>query len=81
MATLVRWLLRTFFKAVKLDKHVGDQAEVEGEEAPSVGNALAEAAYWLVWLLFLAPILGALGMQSLMEPVQGVVDIRLEKEF
>jgi small-conductance mechanosensitive channel len=74
VATLVRWLLRTFFKAVNLDKHIGDQAEVEGEEAPSVGNALAEAAYWLIWLLFLAPILGALGMQSLMQPVQGVVD-------
>jgi hypothetical protein len=74
VATLVRWLLRAFFSAVKLDKHIGTQAEIEGEEPPSVGNALAEAVYWLVWLLFLPPILGALGMQSLMEPVQGVVD-------
>jgi small-conductance mechanosensitive channel len=74
VATLVRWLLRTVFKAIKLDKHVGDQAEMEGEEPPSVGHALAEAAYWFVWVLFLAPILGALGMQSLMQPVQGVID-------
>ncbi len=74
VATLVRWLLRTFFKAVKLDKHIGSHAEIEGEEPPSVGNALAEAVYWLIWVLFLAPILGALGMQSLMEPVQGVAD-------
>ena len=74
VATLVRWLLRTFFKAIKLDKHVGNQAEMEGEEPPSVGQALAEAVYWFIWVLFLPPILGALGMQSLMEPVQGVVD-------
>lgn len=74
VATLVRWLLRTFFDAVKLDKHIGNQAEIEGEEPPSVGHALAEAVYWLIWLLFLPPILGALGMQSLMEPVQGVTD-------
>lgn len=74
VATLVRWLLRTFFKAVKLDRHLTSQAEVEAEKPPSVGDAVAEAAYWFIWLLFVPPILQALGMTSLMEPVQGVVD-------
>jgi len=74
VATLVRWLLRTFFKAVKLNEHIASQGETEEDEATSVGHALAEAVYWLIWLLFLPPILGAVGMQSLMEPVQGVVD-------
>lgn len=73
-ATLARWLLRTFFKAIKLDERLGSTADLEAEKRPSMANALAEVVYWLIWLLFLPPILGALGMQSLMEPVQGVVD-------
>jgi len=74
VATLVRWLLRTLFDGIKLDERITRSADLEDKERPSVGHALAEAAYWFIFLLFLPVFLGALGLQGLMGPVQGVVD-------
>jgi hypothetical protein len=74
VATLVRWLLRALFDRFDLDKRISSSAELEDREGLSVGHAIAEAAYWLIFLLFLPPFLGALGLQSLMEPVQGMID-------
>jgi hypothetical protein len=54
---------------------VETSAELDEEkERPSIGHSIAEAAYWLIFLLFLPAFLGALGLQSLMEPVQGMID-------
>jgi hypothetical protein len=76
LATLVRWLLRTLFDRLKLDQHIASSADLEeeGKERPSIGHAIGEAAYWLIFLLFLPPFLDALGLQSLMVPVQGMID-------
>jgi hypothetical protein len=35
---------------------------------------LSNVIYWLVFLLFLPAVLGALGLEGLLEPVQGMVD-------
>jgi small-conductance mechanosensitive channel len=75
VATLVRWLLRALFERINLDKRVASSADLgEDEKRPSIGHSIAEAAYWLIFLLFLPAFLGALGLQSLMEPVQGMID-------
>jgi hypothetical protein len=73
IATLVRWLLRTLFARLRLDERLARGANME-EGAPSIGNALAEAAYWLVFLLFLPAILGALGMSGLALPALNLVN-------
>jgi hypothetical protein len=74
VATLVRWLLRTFFERIKLDKRIAGSADLEDKERPSLGNAIAEAVYWFIFLLFLPAILGALGMQGLTAPVVSMVN-------
>lgn len=47
-------------------------------ETPQAGarisRGLAQAVYWLVWLLFLPAILGALALRGILGPVQGMVD-------
>ena len=39
-----------------------------------VGRTLADASFWLVLLLFVPAILGTLGLEGLLAPVQGMID-------
>jgi len=79
---LVAWIVASALKSVvvrllqaaKFDERLSSGADIEvpGELAMSV--TLGNVIYWLVLLLFLPAVLGALGLQGLMEPVQGMVD-------
>jgi hypothetical protein len=66
VATILRGLVRRVLQMANVDKRLGD--ELDPEKA-SVSKALAEAVYWLVWLVFLVPILEALGLQNLVTPL------------
>lgn len=74
IATILRVILRGAFKALKLDERIAKQTEVDAAEAPSVGNGVAEAVYWLVFVLFVPAILEALGIEGLLAPVQSMLD-------
>lgn len=39
-----------------------------------VGRTLADASFWLVLLLFVPAVLGTLGLEGLLAPVQGMID-------
>lgn len=74
---LVAWILATILRSV-VGKALGatsldDRLSSEAGMRP-VSENLANVLYWLVILLFLPAILGALGMQGLLEPVEGMVD-------
>lgn len=73
LATLLRMIVRGALTTARLDERIGGQAG-EGEAAVPISQTLGDAAYWLVFLLFLPGILGALGLQGLLQPVQGMVD-------
>jgi hypothetical protein len=73
IATIARMLIRRVLRMSKFDERVSDQAEVEAGKV-SVSDSLANGIFWLVFLLFLPAVLNTLGMQGLVEPVQGVVD-------
>jgi hypothetical protein len=73
IATIVRMLITRVLRMSKFDERVSDQAAVEGEKV-SISDSLANGIFWLVFLLFLPAVLNTLGMQGLVEPVQGVVD-------
>lgn len=67
VATVLKRVIAGVLKATKLDEKLGGAT---GEAKPMLlSNTFAEAVYWLVFLLFLPPILQALNMQSLLEPV------------
>jgi hypothetical protein len=73
---LVAWVLATVLKKViggalrasQIDEKLGG-AKAEGAKPLALSDTFAEAVYWLVFLLFLPPILGALDLQALLQPV------------
>jgi hypothetical protein len=66
VATILRGLVRRILQMANVDKRLGE--DIDPEKA-SVSKALSEAVYWLVWLVFLVPILEALGLQNLVIPL------------
>ena len=49
-------------------------AAVQSRTGKPLSETLSEVVYWLVWLLFLPAILGALGLEGILAPVQGMLD-------
>jgi hypothetical protein len=68
-----RWLVLKGLTALKLDERVGGEAAVEADRVP-ISKSLSEAAYWLVWLLFLPAILTALNLSGLLAPVVSMLE-------
>jgi hypothetical protein len=73
-ASVLRFLIVRGLKAARLDAWLSRQAEVDTTEASSVSETLGNVVYWLVFLVFLPAVIGVLGLQGLLEPVQGVVE-------
>lgn len=75
VAGLVRMLVSRGLKAAKLDERVAEEREEGAEQKPApLTGTLGEAAYWLVFLLFLPAILGTLSLGGLLQPVQSMLD-------
>ena len=73
VATALRKLLSGALHAMQIDKRLGH--EEEGATQPmSLADSLGEAVYWLVFLLFLPAILGALTLEGMLQPVQSLVN-------
>ena len=64
VARVLRALVRRFGAARKLDKRF---------KSPGITGHLSDTAYWLVCLLALPALLGALQMEGLLTPVQAMV--------
>ncbi len=73
LATGVRALLSRVLISADFDGRLGRGAGVDADEKNPIAHSLAETAYWLILLLFLPAILGALGMQGLLAPVEGMI--------
>ncbi len=74
LAAAVRKLLLVSLQAIDLDRRLGGEAGMETDEELAVSGTFAEAVYWLILLLILPAVLGALGVEGLLGPVQGLVD-------
>ena len=79
---LVAWLIASTLKFVisrvlsvtRLEDRLASKAGLkEGLQVP-LTETLPNVVYWLIFLLFLPAVLGALGMEGLLAPVQGMVD-------
>ncbi|MBI2845681.1 MAG: mechanosensitive ion channel [Chloroflexi bacterium] len=74
VASALRLILTRVLTAAKIDERLSSQAGLkEGERFP-LAQTLGDVVYWLVFLLFLPAVLGALAIEGLFEPVRGVVD-------
>lgn len=65
VASILRWLLRKLLNAF----HVDQRLRAEGAT-----NGIAQAVYWLTFLVFLPAILGALGLQALLDPLVAMIN-------
>ena len=78
LASILRFFVTRVLKAAKLDERLGTLAGVVEEERVPLSKTLGDAVYWLVFLLFLPALLGALAVEGLLEPVQGMITNILE---
>ncbi len=74
IASALRFGIVRLLQAAKLDERLSSEADIEVSEERAISTTLGNVTYWLVFLLFLPAVLGALGLQGLLEPVQGMVD-------
>jgi len=74
LASLLRHLVSRALSVAKIDERFGSQVGLEEEERVPLTKTLADAVYWLVFLLFLPAVLSALALEGLLEPVQGMID-------
>ena len=71
IASIIKAGLKKLLSAKEVDKRLGAGVAVEGEKPILVSQTLSDAAYWLVFLLFIPLILEALGFEGgLMDPIQ-----------
>ena len=73
-ATGLRFLVRRLLSATMLDEKLSSEAGFEEGESIPLSRTLGDAVYWLIFLLFLPAVLGALNLSGLLEPVQGMLD-------
>jgi hypothetical protein len=78
VANGLRFAVRRVVAASKLEERLADHTGLEEGEAPPLSKTMGDAVYWLIFLLFLPAILGALKLEGLLGPVQGMVDRILE---
>ncbi len=74
IASGLRLIIFRLLKTAKLDERLTSQADIEAPEQISMSNTIGNVVYWLVFLLFLPAVLGALELQGLLAPVEGMVD-------
>jgi hypothetical protein len=73
VSSVLKLFVTRALSAAKVDERLSAQADFEEEQVP-LAQTLGEAVYWLVFLFFLPAVLGALELEGLLEPVQGMVD-------
>jgi len=74
VASVLRFVISRVLSTAKIDERLGSQVGLKEEERVPLSQTIANAAYWLVFLLFLPAILNALALEGLLEPVQGMID-------
>ena len=81
LLALVAWLVASVVRAVAqrlLDKTTLDEKLSEQAGMAPIGEGLASALFWLVILLFVPAILGALQMDGLLDPLRAMITKTLD---
>jgi len=73
MASALKLMVARALEAAKIDERLGSQADLEQEGRVPLAQTLGNAVYWLVILLFLPAVLGALAVEGLLEPAQAMI--------
>jgi hypothetical protein len=79
---VVAWLIASILRAVvtrllnssSMVRNATENAAVPAQNRTTIGQTVGNLVYWLVFLLFLPAILGALQLQGILGPVQTMVN-------
>ncbi len=74
IATVLKMIISKALGATKIDERLSSQAGLEEEKSIPLSKSLSDAAYWLVFLIFLPAIISPLGLEGILGPIQGMVD-------
>lgn len=74
LATVVRLVIVRVMGATQIDEKLTSGAGLESGKKVSLAETLADALYWLIFLLFLPAILGALALDGLLSPIQTMMN-------
>jgi hypothetical protein len=74
VASMLRLIITRVMGAAKIDERIGGQVSEGEEKGVLLTKTMGDVVYWLIFLLFLPAVLGALNLQGLLEPVQGMLD-------
>ena len=73
LASVLRLVIAKVLTAAKLDERLRGGIGEGDEQRPPLARSLADAVYWLIFLLFLPGVLNALAVEGLLEPIQAMV--------
>ena len=73
LASLLRMGIVRVLTAAKVDERLGESAGIEESSRLSIPQSVGNAVYWLIFLIFLPAVLGALGMEGLLQPVRDML--------
>ena len=66
VASLLKFLIARALTASKFDERLGSEAGVDEDRRIPLTKSISETAYWLIFLLFLPAVLGALQIEGLL---------------
>ena len=73
-ATILRMLITRVMGATKLDERVSGKIDATDQKTVPLTKTIGDVVYWLIFLLFLPAVLGALKLEGLLDPVQSMLD-------
>jgi len=74
IATIIRKIIVSALKATNLDEKISQKSQIDSAKQIPLSKSLGDIVYWLVFLLFLPAILGALNLGGILEPVQSMIN-------
>lgn len=74
VAAVVRFLVLRIADRTHLDERLAEQGGLEEDQPLALSSSLATAAFWLIFLFFLPAVLNTLGMESLVAPIQQILN-------
>lgn len=75
IATIAKIVVSQGLRRLGLDERLNQQVGAVPAQTPLLlSETLANALYWFILLLFLAPILDTLGLQQALEPIQNLLN-------
>lgn len=74
LATVVKLLTIRGLEAIKLDQRLQETQDPANTNQLSLTHTIANSLYWLIFLLFLVPVLDTLGLDQALQPLQTLIN-------